>query len=395
MLTWWFSQQGAYASLAFYALAIFCNQPHYMATVYRAYHTKEDFNKYRFFTVYITVLLAATVLLVHFAPSLFPYVFTLYLTWSPWHYTGQNYGIAMMLIRRTGAQPTDEDRSLLWWSYIASYVVWFVALHSSKESAPTLVLLGINPGVASWIELFCIILFFAAGAYGLARIAKQVGWRKLIGPILLHLSQSLWFVSPTLLKLAGGFDLPATYFSAGILAFMHCAQYLWITTFYARREGSASTGAGTEREKTNSAPGFSFWRYYAGLVVGGIALFIPGPWIASRIFHYDLVESFFIFMALVNLHHFILDGAIWKLRDGRIARLLLGRNPSATEAEQALETTPASSHLGWLFGPTRTARKLRWTLAVVIVVIGLADQAQYALTLKSSDPSALAIAHNT
>jgi tetratricopeptide (TPR) repeat protein len=27
----------------------------------------------------------------------------------------------------------------------------------------------------------------------------------------------------------------------------------------------------------------------------------------------------------VNLHHFILDGAIWKLRDGRIARILLRR----------------------------------------------------------------------
>ena len=27
--------------------------------------------------------------------------------------------------------------------------------------------------------------------------------------------------------------------------------------------------------------------------------------------------------AVVNLHHFVLDGAIWKLRDGRIARVLL------------------------------------------------------------------------
>jgi tetratricopeptide (TPR) repeat protein len=27
--------------------------------------------------------------------------------------------------------------------------------------------------------------------------------------------------------------------------------------------------------------------------------------------------------AVVNLHHFVLDGAVWKLRDGRVARLLL------------------------------------------------------------------------
>ena len=68
------------------------------------------------------------------------------------------------------------------------------------------------------------------------------------------------------------------------------------------------------------------WRplaYFGVLVVGGIALFVPGPWLASRVFHHDFTASFLIFTALVNIHHFILDGAIWKLRDGRIASLLL------------------------------------------------------------------------
>jgi hypothetical protein len=27
--------------------------------------------------------------------------------------------------------------------------------------------------------------------------------------------------------------------------------------------------------------------------------------------------------SIVNLHHFVLDGAIWTLRDGRVARMLL------------------------------------------------------------------------
>lgn len=77
-------------SLAFYALALFFNYPHYMATVYRAYHRAEDFNKYRVFTVHITLLVAATVVLSHFWLRALPLIFTLYLTWSPWHYSGQN-----------------------------------------------------------------------------------------------------------------------------------------------------------------------------------------------------------------------------------------------------------------------------------------------------------------
>ena len=41
--------------------------------------------------------------------------------------------------------------------------------------------------------------------------------------------------------------------------------------------------------------------------------------------------AFLIFTALVNIHHFILDGAIWKLRDGRIATLLLNSRDRISE----------------------------------------------------------------
>src|ERR1700728_1699205 len=34
-------------SVAFYGLALFLNYPHYMATIYRAYHRSEDFQKCR------------------------------------------------------------------------------------------------------------------------------------------------------------------------------------------------------------------------------------------------------------------------------------------------------------------------------------------------------------
>ena len=97
-------------SVLFYMLALFFNYPHYMATIYRAYHTKEDFEKYRIFTVHITLLLALTVIVSHFWISALPFIFTFYLTASPWHYSGQNYGLFMMFARRAGAQPTTLER---------------------------------------------------------------------------------------------------------------------------------------------------------------------------------------------------------------------------------------------------------------------------------------------
>src|SRR5215472_13640783 len=89
------------AATAFYALALFFNNPHYMATVYRAYRTAEERQKYRFFTLYTTVFLVAVGALAHFYYPLLPWLFTIYITWSPWHYAGQNYGLMMMFARRS------------------------------------------------------------------------------------------------------------------------------------------------------------------------------------------------------------------------------------------------------------------------------------------------------
>ena len=373
-------QHGGAVAFAFYLLAVFCNNPHYMATLHRAYHTAEDFRKYRFFTVYVTVLLGLTVLLVHAIPGLFPWVLTIYLTWSPWHYTGQNFGIAQMLARRAGVPPDPTARHLLYGSYAASYAVWFLTLHTTREGDPYFLSLEVPTGPAFALQLVGIVAFAGCAGAAFFRLSRHVPARALAGPIVLTLTQALWFIAPMLLTRSGLVNLPASYFSAGALAFMHCAQYLWITSYYARRETGAAAG-----------PPFRFARYYLLLVVGGIALFVPGPWLASRLLGHDFVESFLIFMALVNLHHFILDGAIWKLRDGRIARLLLGNRPAEPDPLEG-ENDGLRHHLGWLFGGTSAARITRYALGAAIIGVGVLDQVQFLRTQRGSQPEALALA---
>ncbi len=371
--------QAATLALAFYALGVFCNNPHYMATLHRAYHSAGDFAKYRFFTVYVTVLLGLAVVLVHLAPGAAPWIITLYLTWSPWHYTGQNFGIAQLLIRRAGAPADVAARTLLHAGYVAAFAVWVAALHVARPSGdPTFISLGLPVRLADGVQLGGTLAWIGFSLAAFLRLARGLPWRALSGPLLLTVTQGLWFVAPALATRFGSLDLPAGYFSAGVLAFMHCAQYLWITTYYAGREVDAP-----------ARPRFSFARYYALLVVGGIALFVPGPWIASRVFGHDFVESFLIFMALVNLHHFILDGAVWKLRDGRLARLLLGRRaPGDSPAEAALQAVAgggsARHHLGWFFGGTRAARRTRFALAALVLGLGALDQWQYAATARTA-----------
>jgi tetratricopeptide (TPR) repeat protein len=360
-------------SVVFYALALLFNYPHYMATIYRAYHRVEDFQKYRIFTVYTTGLLLLTGLLSHFWLGVLPFIFTLYLTWSPWHYSGQNYGLFMMFARRAGANLAQAERRALYGAFIVSYLILFLGFHTGPSSDPLFISLGVPATVGRWGQIALGVLFLALSGFGLRGLLRAAEWRKLIPCLTLFSSQFLWFLLPTAMALIKGWEIPQSRYSSGVLAVMHSAQYLWITSYYARRE------AGEERGQS-----WRPWAYFAVLIAGGIALFVPGPWLASRVFHHDFTASFLIFTALVNLHHFILDGAIWKLRDGRIAALLLNsKAPLANAASNAGGRLAGT--WGWFSGNAPGARTVRVGAALLLLAWGTMDQARYYLALRSEN----------
>jgi tetratricopeptide (TPR) repeat protein len=357
-------------SVAFYVLALFFNYPHYMATVYRAYHRSEDFNKYRIFTVHSTLLVLLTAVISHFWFRALPFIFTLYLTWSPWHYSGQNYGLLMMFARRAGARPANAVRHALYAAFLPSYAILFLNFHTGPSSDPLFLSLNIPGVVSSQLQIIFAVAFLACSAYALSCLIGEAGWRGMVPSLTLFSTQCVWFLLPTVLSLGEGFRVPQSRYSTGVLAVMHSAQYLWITSYYAGREARAEGRQG--------------WRplaYFAILIAGGIALFIPGPWIASHVFHFDFTRSFLIFTALVNIHHFILDGAIWKLRDGRIASLLLNSKDTISSAAGEARSRLAAA-FRWLIGPAPAARWLRACVAVALLAWGTVDQVRYYLALQ-------------
>jgi tetratricopeptide (TPR) repeat protein len=364
-------------SVAFYALALFFNYPHYMATLYRVYRQSEEVEKYRIFTVHITALVVLTLLLAHSWARLLPWIFTLYLTWSPWHYSGQNYGLFMMFARRAGADPDKKTRSALYGSFVVSYIILFLGFHTGASNDPLFLSLGIPAIVSRWEQIVLIAAFIVLSTYALSRLARQTGWRTLIPSLTLFSSQVLWFLLPATISLVRRLELPQSRYSTGILAVMHSAQYLWITSYYARREVTSAAGASDKQR----------WRpfaYFGILVLGGIALFVPGPWLASRAFHHDFTASFLIFTSLVNIHHFILDGVIWKLGDGKIAALLLNSRGRIADAAAA---TGGHFNTGWRWftGASVAARMVRVSAVVLLLVWGSVDQVRYYFSLQSDD----------
>jgi len=92
----WLTQNGtltAWPVSAAALLALLVSGPHYGATLLRVYEQRDDRRRYAVFTVWLTLVLFAAFAVavhVHWLGSL---LLTAYVTWSPWHFAGQNYGL--------------------------------------------------------------------------------------------------------------------------------------------------------------------------------------------------------------------------------------------------------------------------------------------------------------
>jgi tetratricopeptide (TPR) repeat protein len=352
-------------AVAFYFLALLFNYPHFMATIYRAYHTHTEFEKYRIFTVHIVLLLALAGATAHVWFPLLPWIFTLYICWSPWHYTGQNFGLLMMFARRSGLAPSSAERSAIHLSFIASFLLLMLSFHTGSSGDPLILSLGLPAKFTLPARGVLALFFLAATGWALVSLARRSSLRAILAPLTLAVTQFLWFLLPALLELFSGREVPQTRYSSGILAVLHSAQYLWITSYYQGREARA---AGDTR--------WNFLRYLITLVAGGIALFIPGPWIVSRVFHADFAASFLTFTALVNIHHFLLDGALWKLRDSRVAALLLSTSgKSLVLAGGAPNAFKSATR--WLTGLAPGARALRIGAVALLFSWAAVDQMHF------------------
>ena len=336
---------GGMALMPFIVLVF--STPHYGATLLRVYEQRKDRRAYTVFAVHISALLAVIFAVGVHNGLVGSLILTIYFTWSPWHYTGQNYGIAVMFLRRRGVDLPPPVKRVVYASFILSYVLAFLALHSGAKAtdyAPVaygdatyrFLSLGIPDAWASAAFAVVAVAYVAAVGGSAVLLLRRASPRALAPVAMLAVTQALWFSVPLALRhwqIDTGIEPWAesfgTYYFMWI-AIGHSVQYLWITSYYARAGGVWSGPA----------------RYFAkALLAGAVIWTLPtlvfAPELLGRLpFEFGLSV---LVAASVNIHHFILDGAIWKLRDGRVARILL-RSREATTAG----TAPDRPHRSWL-----------------------------------------------
>ena len=307
-----------------------------------------------------------------------PWLFTAYVMWSPWHYTGQNFGVLMMFLRRAGVDVSAEERRRLHLAFLASFIMLLAAFNTGASADPLVLSLGLPPISARIMEAGAGLTFLAGGLAAFVPLARRAPRGALLAPLTLYSTQALWFVLPVAMNWMASIDTPQTRYSSGMLAVMHSAQYLWITRYFAKRDAEQAARAG----------GWSPWRYWATLLAGGAALFLPIPWLASYGWHVDFTASIFIVAAIVNLHHFMIDGVVWKLRNPRVGRVLVhaagtaaGGAPAATGAETADAAPGRRPVFTWAW---------RAALVAAIALLAAVDQWRYVLAIGHGERDRLA-----
>jgi len=350
--------------------SVFFGTPHYGATLLRVYEQRSERRAYAFFTVWISLVLAALYVGGLYSAALGSILLSLYLTWSPWHYTGQNYGVTLLFLRRRGVEITPHTKRWIYASFLLSYGLTFLAIHGAAYSgdyAPidyegsTYRFLRMGIPTPWWAYAWAVlgagyVVSIAMAARDLLRRATRAS--DLLPSALVVLVQALWFSLPPLgreLGLLSGLD-PFKPNNAGFVfiwvAVGHAAQYLWITTYYAGPKGGGAR-----------------LRYYARCVFAGSAiwslpaiLYVWSGLAGSRFGGVNGEDVGVLVAAMVNLHHFIIDGAIWKLRDGRVARTLIRR-------EVAVPGAPLEAPRRRWLAPILLGAGAAWMLSTVYVLV--------------------------
>ena len=324
------------------AFGMLINAPHYGATVLRVYGNRGDRAKYRFFALHATLALALVFAGASRSVWLASALITIYLTWSPWHFAGQNYGLALMFLRRRGIEVDPRTKRLFYLSFVLSAALAMLALHGGRgqfsvtvptleaPTVPRLIPLGIPAAATTW--LFAVVGTAYVGCLAAAgwRLRHAGSWSDQAPAWTLVCTQALWYTVPVL-SMTGDELLP---FAAGWVSTAHSLQYLWVTAYYAKRSPT--------HERTGP---FLVKALMAGTAVTILPSLLFAPDLFGRL-PWDAGLAMTTF-SIVNIHHFILDGAIWKLRDGGIARVLL-RSSADSEARSCdISRRSAVAALAW------------------------------------------------
>ncbi|RZA09201.1 MAG: hypothetical protein EOP11_02445 [Proteobacteria bacterium] len=287
-----------------WGLSWLVNWPHFSASLDRLYGGAESVHHAWPLKVVLPIFIAGLTLFAFLSPVGFaPYFVKVFLLWSLYHYAGQAAGFTLIYAARAGVNVGRWEKKLLWATAYAAALHQWAMLESvgglTQIREVTIPLMGIPPWVTS-VTYGCSMLL--ASSLAIFWLFQKRPFSLLIAlPIAAHLA---WFV------------IGSRVFSfQAFVPFFHGLQYLLLTGSLVPRMPRL----------------LAFWS--ARNILAGAFLFGGLPVLAEWLGAAPAFASPVLFAA-VQIHHFAIDGRIWRARRLRVATS--APDAPGTEVESSL-----------------------------------------------------------
>ncbi len=274
------------------------NSAHFAASTVRLYTKPGTYESLPFLTMaFPLVAIVVLTICIAFAGELGTPLQALYLAWSPYHYSAQAYGLAVMYSYRSGCMLDTRNKNGLWYVAMIPFVF---ALFSPSGVALNMVVpesIMHHSAVHSVLTILNTALPWIA-VLALAVLIRNI-WQSDSGPIpiiciMMVVSNAAWFF------ILG----PLQAFAYATI--FHGLQYLAIVIIFHVKEQKARA---SDRHSTLY---HVLWFYGICLFIGyGLFNCMPLAYVWAG---FGTVESVLLVAAMINIHHFVVDGFIWRLK---------------------------------------------------------------------------------
>jgi len=277
------------------------NSAHFASSTVRLYTKPGSFQAMPFLTMMLpVVMLVVLTACIQWAQTCGPHLQSLYLTWSPYHYAAQAYGLAVMYSYRSGCHLNVSEKRLLWWTCMLPF--FYVVLYGREGGLHWLIQILISEQGLDYFSWSPVLNAFSAVLAQIGflvpflvffKIARgERGTLPAISMLVIVANGVWWYFLPTINAFAW-----ATIF--------HGVQYLAIVIIFHLKDQMA-------RSDNRRGRVYHVLTFYGASLLLGYGLFqcLPG---AYQFFGFGVMESYLLVVAAINVHHFIVDAYVWRL----------------------------------------------------------------------------------
>jgi hypothetical protein len=243
------------------------------------------------------VALAVVTLCLFRADSVGSNVRAFYFTWSPYHYAAQAYGLSVMYCYRSGCQLNASNTRLLWWVCMLPFLSNFITANGAGIHWLDFAGWLDHPTAISVVNEFQSVMPYVA--FSAIPLLFWRIWRSedntmpLICALIIFTNSVWWFTMKP--------------FQAFIWAtIFHGIQYLAIVIIFHVKD---------QLNQPNNHHGVAYhtvWFYGASFALGySLFYWFPQAFVFAG---FTPLASVWYTVAVINIHHFIVDAFIWRLK---------------------------------------------------------------------------------